>query len=36
MVSKVKKINIIIKIQNSTKNKKNKEKIKMEFLKEAV
>lgn len=35
MVSKVKKI-IIIKIPNSTKKKENKEKIKMELLKEAV
>ena len=36
MVSKVKKINIIIKIPNSTKKKENKKKIKMELLKEAV
>jgi hypothetical protein len=36
MVSKVKKIKIIIKIPNSTKKKENKEKIKMELLKEAV
>ena len=36
MVSKVKKIIIIIKIPNSTKKKENKEKIKMELLKEAV
>ena len=36
MVSKVKKIIIIIKIPNSTKKKENKYKIKMELLKEAV
>ena len=36
MVSKVKKINIIIKIPNSTKKKENKKKIKMELLEEAV
>lgn len=36
MVSKVKKIKIIIKIPISTKKKQNKEKIKMELLKEVA